>query len=121
MTVFSIRVCCVPFLWFTERVWQPNRSTLDFLSLPVIFQYIIFNVYLMLHKTEPCLIYPSVTLDYKALLLLLNKPDDENFQLGGKGFEVEFCAFCDAIRVNTYYIACYFPTVLNYFDILISY
>jgi len=55
----------------------------------------------MLHKTEPLLIYLSVTLDYKALLLLLNKPDDENFQLGGKGFEVEFCAFCDAIRVNT--------------------
>ena len=40
----------------------------------------------------------SVTLDYKALLLLLNKPDD-NFVLGGKGFQVEFCAFCDAIRV----------------------
>lgn len=43
-----------------------------------------------------------MTLDYKALLLLLNKPDDENFQLGGKGFEVEFCAFCDTIWVNTY-------------------
>lgn len=53
----------------------------------------------MLHKTEPLLIYLSVNLDYKALLLLLNKPDDENFQLGGKGFE--FCAFCDALRVNT--------------------
>lgn len=63
--------------------------------------WILFNI-----------IYLSVTLDYKALLLLLNKPDDENFQLGGKGFEVEFCAFCDAIRVNTYYIACHFPTVL---------
>ena len=62
-----------------------------------------FNVYLLLHKTGTLfnIIYLSVTLDYKALLLLLNKPDDKNFQLGGKGFEVEFCAFCDAIRVNT--------------------
>ena len=47
--------------------------------------------------------YPSllkVTLDYKALLLLLNKKDDEDFILGGKGYDAECCAFCDAIRVN---------------------
>lgn len=42
----------------------------------------------------------AVTLDYKALLLLLNKPDDEDFVLGGKGYDTEFCAFCDAIRVS---------------------
>lgn len=42
----------------------------------------------------------TVTLDYKALLLLLNKTDDEDFLLGGKGYGVEFCAFCDAIRVS---------------------
>ena len=42
---------------------------------------------------------PTVTLDYKALLLLLNKPDNEDFLLGGKGYGVEFCVFCDAIRV----------------------
>ena len=41
----------------------------------------------------------AVTIDYKALLLLLNKKDDEDFKLGGKGYDVEFCAFCDAIRV----------------------
>ncbi|KAK3754208.1 hypothetical protein QZH41_003310 [Actinostola sp. cb2023] len=41
----------------------------------------------------------TVTLDYKALLLLLKKKDDEKFQLGGKGYGTEFCAFCDAIRV----------------------
>jgi len=42
----------------------------------------------------------TVTLDYKALLLLLNKKDDEDFTLGGKGYNVECCAYCDAIRVN---------------------
>jgi len=42
----------------------------------------------------------TVTLDYKALLLLLNKKNDEDFTLGGKGYNVECCAYCDAIRVN---------------------
>ncbi|KAK3736982.1 hypothetical protein QZH41_015632, partial [Actinostola sp. cb2023] len=42
----------------------------------------------------------TVTLDYKALLLLLVKEDDENFVLGGRGYGKEFCAFCDAVRVN---------------------
>lgn len=42
---------------------------------------------------------PAVTIDYKALTLLLNKKDQDDFILGGKGFGVEFCAFCDAIRV----------------------
>ena len=37
--------------------------------------------------------FSAVTLDYKALLL------DEDFLLGGKGYGVEFCVFCDAIRV----------------------
>lgn len=41
----------------------------------------------------------AVTLDYKVLLLLLQKGDDE-FILGGKGHG-EFCAYCDAIRVST--------------------
>ena len=43
--------------------------------------------------------FSAVTLDYKALLLLLNKKNDEDFLLGGKGYNVEFCVFCDAIRV----------------------
>lgn len=43
----------------------------------------------------------AVTIDYKALLLLLNKKDDEDFKLGGKGYDMEFCVFCDAIRVLT--------------------
>ena len=37
-----------------------------------------------------------VTLDYKTLLLLLVKKDDEEFVLG---VDVEFCFLCDAIRV----------------------
>ena len=41
----------------------------------------------------------AVTLDDKALLLLLNKKNDEDFPLCWKGYGVEFCAFCDAIRV----------------------
>jgi len=44
-----------------------------------------------------------VTLYYKALLLLLNKKDDEGFVLGGRGFDTECGAFCYAIRVfNSY-------------------
>lgn len=43
-----------------------------------------------------------VTLDYKALLLLLQKWDDKEFVLGGKGYDNEFCAFCDAIRVSKF-------------------
>ena len=47
-----------------------------------------------------CLKFPvsAVTLDYKALPLL-NKKNDEDFLLGGIGYGVEFCAFCDAIGV----------------------
>jgi hypothetical protein len=45
--------------------------------------------------------YLAVTLDYKGLVLLLAKPDDEDFELGGRGFNVEFCIFCMAIRVRT--------------------
>ena len=44
--------------------------------------------------------FVEVTLGYKALLLLLNKTDDEDFFLGGKDYESECCAFYDAIRVN---------------------
>ena len=40
-----------------------------------------------------------LTIDYKALTLLLNKKDQDDFILGGKGFGVEFCAFCEAIGV----------------------
>ena len=41
----------------------------------------------------------AVTLDDKALLLLLNKKNDEDFPPGWKGYGVELYAFCDAIRV----------------------
>ncbi|XP_031563017.1 uncharacterized protein LOC116298634, partial [Actinia tenebrosa] len=45
----------------------------------------------------------TVTLDYKALLLLIHKKDDESFTLGGKGYGVEFCVFCDAVRACTHH------------------
>lgn len=47
------------------------------------------------------------TLDYKALLLLLQRDNDLDFVLGGKGYG-EFCAFCDAARVSAH-------SKLNYF------
>ena len=49
----------------------------------------------------------AVTLDYKALLLLLQRGDDLDFVVGGKGYG-EFCAFCDAVWVSAH-------SKLNYF------
>lgn len=54
-----------------------------------------------------------MTIDYKALSLLLNKADDEDFLLGGKGYGVEFCAFCDAIRVNHFLVISFVRVALN--------
>lgn len=45
------------------------------------------------------LLYSAVTVDYKALLLLVVKEDDEDFVLGKQGLDVEFCIFCQAVRV----------------------
>ena len=41
-----------------------------------------------------------VSLDYKTLILLLVKKGDLDFQLGGRGVDVEFCFICNAIRVS---------------------
>ncbi|XP_031551921.1 uncharacterized protein LOC116289184 [Actinia tenebrosa] len=43
----------------------------------------------------------KVILDYKGFCLLLAKANDGNFELGGKGLNVEFCMFCHAIRLCT--------------------
>ncbi|KAK3720036.1 hypothetical protein QZH41_016345 [Actinostola sp. cb2023] len=43
----------------------------------------------------------KVILDYKGFCLLLAKEDDEDFQLGGRGLDVEFCMLCHAIRLCT--------------------
>ncbi|XP_078380442.1 uncharacterized protein LOC144663391 isoform X2 [Oculina patagonica] len=40
----------------------------------------------------------KVTLDLKALYLLLEKIGDKNFKLGIHGVEIEFCFLCDALR-----------------------
>lgn len=45
-------------------------------------------------------LYFLVTIDYKVLLLLLVKINNEEFVLGGRGLLVEFCFVCDAIRVG---------------------
>ena len=43
----------------------------------------------------------AVTLDYKALhLFMAKKNGDDDFVLGGRGYGVEFCVFCQAIRVS---------------------
>lgn len=44
-----------------------------------------------------------MTLDYKGLLLLLAKIDDEDFLLGGHGLAAEFCIYCTALRVSLFY------------------
>ena len=50
-----------------------------------------------------------VTLDYKSLLLLIQKIHEdgedesacrEQLAIGGKGFDVECCVFCTALRVS---------------------
>ena len=56
------------------------------------------NAHKMYNTFISCKISP-VTLDYKTLLLLLVKKDNEEYKLGGKGVGVEFCVFWDAIRV----------------------
>ncbi|XP_022791526.1 uncharacterized protein LOC111330830, partial [Stylophora pistillata] len=40
----------------------------------------------------------EASLDYKTLILLLVKKGDLDFQLGGRGVDVEFCFICNAIR-----------------------
>ena len=42
----------------------------------------------------------TVTLDYKGLVLLMAKINDEDFQLDGQGLALEFCIFCLAWRVS---------------------
>lgn len=41
-----------------------------------------------------------VTLDYKGLVLLMAKINDDDFLLGGQGLAIEFCIFCLALRVS---------------------
>lgn len=48
------------------------------------------------------LFFVVVILDYKVLCFFLNKKNNEDFVFGGKGYGVEFCSFCDVIRVNIY-------------------
>ena len=62
------------------------------------FFYYVLSLMCYEHQSIFCncfLTFPfsAVTLDYKALLLLLNKKNDEDFLLGGKGYGVEFCVF----------------------------
>ena len=41
------------------------------------------------------------TLDYKGLVLLMVKINDDDFLLGGQGLAIEFCIFCLALRVSS--------------------
>ena len=41
----------------------------------------------------------TVILDLKALYLLLVQRGEEDFKLGKRGIEVEFCFICKALRV----------------------
>ena len=44
-----------------------------------------------------------VTLDYKGLVLLMAKINDEDFLLGGQGLAIKFCIFCLALRVSSFF------------------
>lgn len=44
-------------------------------------------------------LFSSVTLDLKALYMLIVKLGDETFVLGGRGIDIEFCFLCHALRV----------------------
>jgi len=55
-----------------------------------------------LHWSLYSTVWFVVTLDLKALYELLVKDDDETFELGGNGLDVEFCFICKAIRVRLF-------------------
>ncbi|KXJ06986.1 hypothetical protein AC249_AIPGENE18630 [Exaiptasia diaphana] len=74
--ILNIKVDGRPFFAITSQLKVPNLSTLC-----------------------PLLIAKKlVTLDLKGLVLILAKPEDDDFELGGRGLEVEFCLFCMALR-----------------------
>ena len=50
-------------------------------------------------------------MDYKTLVLLLVKKDDNGFRLGGNGVTVEFCFICNAIRVYIFNVAYLMTTI----------
>lgn len=78
--------------WITSALNIKNCSAKLLLSVTII----------VCSKNFSFVVCFAVTLDYKALLLLLQKWDDQEFVLGGKGYDNEFCAFCDAIRVSKF-------------------
>ena len=73
---------------YISELQEFNKKNIEIIS--IFFSCIQLNFFYIL----------AVTLDYKALVLLLQKSGDEEFVLGGKGYDKEFCAFCDAIRVR---------------------
>ena len=46
-----------------------------------------------------CDFFSSVTLDLKALYMLIVKLGDETFVFGGRGIDIEFCFLCHALPV----------------------
>lgn len=79
---------------------------LTFSILELNVQIILTQCWLCLAFNISLLVVPFlVTLDYKGLVLLMAKIEDEDFLLGGRGLCVEFCIFCFALRVSLDYVA----------------
>lgn len=79
---------------------------LTFSILELIVQIILTQCWLCLAFNISLLVVPFlVTLDYKGLVLLMAKIEDEDFLLGGRDLCVEFCIFCFALRVSLDYVA----------------
>ena len=78
---------------------------LTFSILELNVQVILTQCWLCLAFNIGLLVPFLVTLDYKGLVLLMAKIEDEDFLLGGRGLCVEFCIFCLALRVSLDYVA----------------
>ena len=78
---FNCKYLVVVYLHSTE-------SALTNLNCELLFKLIIIFFFSLL-----------VTLDLKALYMLLIKVDDESFVLAGRGCDIEFCFLCHALRV----------------------
>lgn len=87
--------------WDTKISVQ-QRTYLEVLCIKLLFALALYLVVSLQHCCScSSFLLNLVTLDYKTLMLLLVKKNDDKFMLGGRGVSVEFCFICNAIRVST--------------------
>lgn len=96
MTVLSLVHICPEWL-LSCGLFALDWKCPHYLKLLLLFKLILLCFFSLL-----------VTLDLKALYMLLVKVDDESFVLAGRGsYNIEFCFLCHALRVF-WNIFCYF-------------